>query len=256
MTASSGGSRPFASVEEGKGGTVNLAWEKGADWPSRITGWQPGERLQMVDLSDPEAARQGTALTVDYHLSTAGGRTRVHLVNSGLPATPDFDEHFHMMTNGWRFFLWNLRHAVERHPGVPRRMITVRPWVTGSREEVWGRLFGAEGAGKRGNEDASSDSAPVGTIRSESLAVDNPFRWILDGGEVLSGTTVFADRPWSFAGMVESLNDGVLHVEMEGSGERWKMGVRLSAYGVGEGRSDQVAAALERSIGKLFPGEG
>ncbi len=226
---------PFASVEEGEGGTVSVAWAEGADWPSRITVWQPGERLQMVDLSDPEAAAQGTALTVDYQLSTADGKTRVRLVNSGLPATPDFDQHFRMMTNGWRFFLWNLRHAVERHPGVPRRVISARPWVTGSREEVWRRLFGEEG---------------------RSLAVGDFFHFDLDGGDALEGRVVLCDRPWAFAGTVESLNDGVLHVEMEGSGERWKMGVWLSAYGVGAGRCDQVGEALDGTIGGLFPEEG
>lgn len=246
---------PFASVEEGEGGTVGLAWEEGAEWPSRITLWQPGERLRMVDLSDPEAATQGTALTVDYHLSTADGKTRVRLVNSGLPATPDFDDHFHMMTNGWRVFLWNLKHAVERHPGVSRRVISVRPWVTGSREEVWERLFGEE-VGKRGDVDAFADSTPAGAISTRSLAVGDPFHRVLDGGEVLSGTIVFADRPWAFAGIVESLNDGVLHVEMEGSGERWRMGVWLSAYGVGKRRCDRVAAALDSTLGRLFPGEG
>lgn len=225
---------PFVSVEEGEGGTVSLAWEKGADWPSRITVWRPGEHLRLVDLSDPEAATQGTALTVDYHLSTANGKTRVHLVNSGLPGTPDFDEHFHMMTNGWRVFVWTLKHAVERHPGVARHVISARPWVTGSREEVWERLFGEEG---------------------RSLAAGDPFRFVLDGGDVLAGGVVLCDRPWAFAGMVESLNDGVLHVEMEGSGERWRMGVWLSAYGVGEGRGGRVAEALERTIGRLFPGE-
>ena len=247
---------PFASVEEGEGGTVTVAWAEGADWPSRITAWQLGERLQMVDLSDPEAATQGTALTVDYHLSAADGTTRVRLVNSGLPAAAEFDNHYRMMTNGWRFFLWNLKHAVERHPGVARRMISARPWVTGSREEVWGRLFGEEGVAKRGNVDAYADSTLAGTLRTHSLDVGDPFRWLLDGGEALSGTVVFADRPWSFAGIVESLNDGVLHVEMEGSGERWKMGVWVSAYGVEAGRCDRMCEALERTIGRLFPEEG
>ena len=233
---------PFASVEEGEGGTVAVAWAEGADWPSRITVWKPGEHLRLVDLSDIDAIDAGTALTVDYGLSTADGKTRVELVNTGLPATPDFDEHFRMMTNGWRVFLWNLKHAVERHPGVPRRVISARPWVTGSREEVWGRLFGGEGVGGDGED-------------GRSLAEGNPFHFVLDGGAVLSGTVVFADRPWSFAGMVESLNDGVLHVEMEGSGERWKMGVWLSAYGVGEGRCGRVGKALDGTIGRLFPGE-
>lgn len=247
---------PFASVEEGEGGTVNLAWEEGAEWPSRITLWQPGERLQMVDLSDPEAATQGTALTVDYHLSTADGKTRVRLVNSGLPATPDFDDHFRMMTNGWRVFLWNLKHAVERHPGVARHVISVRPWVTGSREEVWERLFREEGLGGDGDADASTDSEPTDAFPVPSPVEGDLFHFDLDDGEVLKGRVVLCDRPWAFAGMVESLNDGVLHVEMEGSGERWRMGAWLSAYGVAEGRCDRVAEALERSMGRLLPGEG
>lgn len=238
---------PFASVEEGEGGRVTVAWVEGADWPSRITVWKPGGHLRLVDLSDPEAVTAGTALTLDYELSTKDGKTRVHLVNSGLPGTPDWDEHFHMMTNGWRFFLWNLKHAVERHPGVPRRMVSARPWVTGSREEAWGRLFGLE---------ASAGLYLAAGIRAQSLAVGDPFHFVLDGGEVLSGTVRFADRPWAFAGVVESLNDGVLHVEMEGSGERWKMGVWLSAYGVEEERCDLVEEALRRTVGKLFPGEG
>ena len=269
---------PFASVEEGEGGTVTVSWVEGADWPSRITVWEPGEHLRLVDLSDPEAAAAGTALTVDYHLSAvyespptgtgvsapgaaargherSDGRTRLRLVNSGLPGTPDWDEHFHMMTNGWRFFLWNLKHAVERHPGVPRRMISARPWVAGSREEVWGRLFGEAEAGRRGDLEASADLHLACGIRAPSLAVGDPFQFLLDGGEVLSGTVVFADRPLVFAGMVASLNDGVLHVEMEGSGERWKMGVWVSAYGVDERRCDRVGEALERTVGMLFPGQ-
>ena len=59
---------PFASVEEGEGGTVTVAWAEGADWPSRITVWKPGKRLQMVDLSDADAVARGSALTVDYHM--------------------------------------------------------------------------------------------------------------------------------------------------------------------------------------------
>lgn len=226
---------PFATVEEGAGGTISVAWEKGAYWPSRITVWRPGEHLRMVDLSDPEAATRGTALTVDYHLSTSEGRTRVRLVNSGLPAMPDFDEHFHMMTNGWRVFLRNLKHAVERHPGIPRRMISARPWVTGSREEVWRRLFGEEG---------------------RSPSPDDSFRFGLDGREPLEGEVVLCDRPRAFAGIVRSLNDGLLHVEMEGSGERWRMGVWLSVYGMRDARCDRVGEALERTVGRLFPGEG
>ena len=73
---------PIASVDEGEGGTVTVAWAEGADWPSRITAWRPGEHLRMVDLSDADAATAGTALTVDYHLEDAAGKTRLRLVTS------------------------------------------------------------------------------------------------------------------------------------------------------------------------------
>ena len=63
---------------------------------------------------------------------------------------------------------------------------------------------------------------------------------------------MLCDRPWAFAGMVESLNDGALHVEMEGSGERWRVGVWLSTYGVGAERGGRVEESLEKMIGKLL----
>ena len=247
---------PIASVDEREGGTVTVAWAEGADWPSRITAWRPGEHLQMVDLSDAEAAAAGTALTVDYHLEDAAGKTRLRLVTSNVPGTPDWEDYVNMMLNGWRVFLWNLGHAVERHPGVARRMISVRPWVTGSREEVWERVFGAEGWGGGGGGGVGGGgpggdpmAVATGSAAADSVAVGSAtegdrFRFVLDGGEVLEGVVVMCDRPWAFAGMVESLNDGVLHVEMEGSGERWRMGVWLSVYGVEEGWGDRMAAGL------------
>ena len=251
---------PIASVDEGEGGTVTVAWAEGADWPSRITAWRPGEHLQMVDLSDADAAAAGTALTVDYHLEDAAGKTRLRLVTSNVPGTPDWEDYVNMMLNGWRVFLWNLGHAVERHPGVPRRMISVRPWVTGSREEVWERVFGDEGWGGGGGVgaagSAAAGSAAAGSVAAGSVAAGDRFRFVLDGGEVLEGVVVMCDRPWAFAGMVESLNDGVLHVEMEGSGEQWRMGVWLSVYGVEEGWGDRVEAGLGGTIGRLWPGGG
>ena len=248
---------PIASVDEGEGGTVTVAWAMGADWPSRITVWRPGEHLCLVDLSDADAAAAGTALTVDYHLENAAGKTRFRLVHSNLPGTPDWEDYANMMLNGWRFFLWNLKHAVERHPGVPRRMISVRPWVTGSRKEVWERVFGAEGLGGDGSGGMGTavDVVAAGSAAVGAVAAGDRFRFVLDGGEVLEGEVVLCDPPRAFAGIVESLNDGVLHVEMEGSGERWKMGVWLSVYGVEEGRGDRVGAGLGGTIGRLW-GEG
>lgn len=225
---------PIASAEPGEGGSVTVAWEEGGEWTSRIAVWRPDAHLRLEDI-----VPEGTpASALDYYLEPRNGGTRLRLVNSGLSGGPDADEFLHMMENGWRFFLWNLKHVLERHPGVPRTMIRARPRVRGTRAEVWSRLFAPDGLGK----------APS--------RVGDRFRFALDGGEVLQGVAVHSDRPWSFAGVVESFDDGVLHVELEGSGDRWKLGVWLSAYGVAPAVRDRVGQALRATVDRLFPQPG
>ena len=222
---------PSASAQPGRGGHLTVSWGAGAEWTSSITGWEPERHLRLVDQPADGASEEAASMALDYHLTQLDGATRLDVVNSGLSAAPEWDDTFHMMRNGWRFFAWNLKHFLERHPTARRTMISERPWVSGTRERVWDRVFGEAGIGGAGD----------------------PFRFALDGGEALEGTVVLCDRPWAFAGVVSSLNDGVLHVEMEGSGDRWKMGVWLSAYGVEQERCEEIGGALAQTVARLFP---
>ena len=233
---------PIASGEAREGGMLTVSWGPGAEWTTRIAEWNPPRHAKYSDAQGADEAHEQTeeqaemtaAMATDYHLAEGDGGTCVRLVNSGFSTDPEWDPALRQMTNGWRFFLWNLKHCVERHPGVPRTMISARPWVGGTREEVWDAVFGPDGA-------------PAGAGEPFSLRL---------GDETLSGTTVLSDRPWAFAGMVSSLNDGIVHVEMEGmGGPRWKMGVWISAYGVDEARCDQVRQALEGWLARLFPNQ-
>ena len=228
---------PIASAEPGEDGHLTVSWGGGSEWTSHITVWKPNVHLRLVDELPDEVTEQGAAMALDYRLEARNGTTRVSIVNSGLSADPSWDDGVHMMTNGWRFFLWNLRHYLERHPDSHRTMISERPWVTGTREEVWDTIFGDDG---------------LGTVPAQPGA---PFSLRLDGGHILEGTVVLSDRPWAFAAMVKSLNDGVLHVEMEGAGERWKLGVWLSAYGLDEERCKRIEVALGQTVSRLFPGQ-
>lgn len=218
---------PVASVTPGKGGKVAMSWGGGAEWTSRITAWEPGLHMRLED-EPHDGADQGVT-TLDYHLESTDGATLVRLVNAGYPADAEWDDHIRMLENGWRFFLWNMKHALECHLGIPRTMISARPWVSGTRAELWDRLFSPEGLG------------PL-------AGADSRYRLELDGGQLLEGTVVLRDRPWAFAGVVESMNDGVLHVELEGDGDRWKLGVWLSLYGVARAESDRLRVALQKTI--------
>lgn len=251
---------PIASAEPGVGGHQTFSWGGGSEWTSWITAWEPPHHLRLVDRNPADGgtdpAEGGTdpaeggadpaegpsseagAMALDYRLTDLGGATRLDLVNSGLSTDPSWDEAFHMMQNGWRFFLWNLKHCVERHPGVRRTMISARPWVAGTRAEVWDRFFGADG---------------LGAVPAEP---GGPFSLRLDGGAALDGSAVLSDRPWAFAGRVESLDDGVLHVEMEGEGDRWKLGVWLSVYGLEEEKCKELGEALDRTVARIFPARG
>ncbi|NNF28456.1 MAG: hypothetical protein HKN73_14625, partial [Gemmatimonadetes bacterium] len=73
------------------------------------------------------------------------------------------------------------------------------------------------------------------------------------GDTTLEGESVLSDRPWAFAGRLSSLDDGVIHVEMEGAGDRWKMGLWLSGYGVEQARCEQLQSALDAQMARLFP---
>lgn len=256
---------PIASAEPGEGGQLTVSWGAGAAWTSRITVWEPNRHLRLADELPEEAADQGAAMVLDYHLGSRNGKTLVTVVNSGLSADPSWGDTVHMMTNGWRFFLWNLKHYLERHPDARRTMISERPWVTGTREEVWETIFGKRGMGRVPVASGDGTPAPGGGApasdgptplpESMSRADGPPFRLALDEGTVLEGTVILCDRPWAFAGMVSSLDDGVLHVEMEGTGERWKMGVWLSVYGLEEERCKRIGMALGQTLARLFPGE-
>lgn len=228
---------PVASGEAGEGGHLNVSWGGDGVWKSWITAWEPLRRLRLVDELPEDAPGEAAGMAYEYSLEPSNGATLLTFVHSGLSADSSWDDTFHMMKNGWRFFLWNLKHYVERHPETPRTMISERPWVSGGREEVWDAVFGTDG---------------LGAVPAKP---GDPFRLRLEGGEVLEGTVVLSDRPWAFAGMVSSLNDAVLHVEMEGTGDRWKMGVWLSTYGVEEDRCKMIGMALGQAISRMFPGQ-
>ncbi len=223
---------PIASGRAGPGGHLTVSWGTGSEWTSRFTEWEPLRHLRLVDEIPDGTPDPGSAMALDYHLEEVAGRTRLILVNSGLSADPSWDDGVRMMTNGWRFFLWNLKHYLERHPEAHRTMISARPRVSGTRAEVWEKIFGAQGC----------------------IGLDNNTFTLWPGGDrAQTGSVVLRDPPWALAGRIESLHDGVLHVELEGTGEGWRLGIWISVYDPDATLVGTLDRDLARMVGRRFP---
>src|SRR4029453_18294827 len=82
-------------------------------------------------------------LAVDYYLEVQGGRVRVRLVHSGFDDS-SWDDYIDGLDAGLTYFLFNLKHALERHRGVDRRQLSARFRAT-ARDGETHPVFGANG---------------------------------------------------------------------------------------------------------------
>lgn len=220
---------PDARIEPGVGGSVWVSWGEGMDWSSRIDVWEPNERLRVVDELPP-GTPPGAQVALEYQIEARGGRTVLRLVHSGFSASADWDQFYDSTVAGWTYFLRNLKHYIERHFGVPRSLIKWRRPMTVAVAEVWRMLADPAGLG-------FADARP-GARWSKPLLPDGP-----PGGEVW-----LVRPPHNFASTIESLNDGVLFIEMEPGGETWHCGVWLSTYGLPEPEVEAVREQLDARL--------
>ncbi|HXY29561.1 MAG TPA: SRPBCC domain-containing protein [Gemmatimonadaceae bacterium] len=230
---------PEAKGGHALGEKLTMSWGPGVEWHTTVTGWEPEQRVQWID--DPEAhraaqlGRAGSApqLAIDWHLVARGGGTALTMVHSGFGSSREWDERYDATEAGWRYFLFNLRHYLERHAGTPRRIVSARRAARERREETWNRLFGPTGLGL--DRETSSDlwSGALVTIR------------IGDSSPMLA--IRHASPPTHAWGVIRDLNDALLYVELEPGKERYHCGIWLSTYGL----DDQRVNALQRGVDSL-----
>lgn len=217
---------PYAAVTPGEGGSVSVGWDPKEMWEQPITVWEPRRRLQTA--SDmPSADGRMVRLAVDYHLDVQGGRVRVRLVNSGFDGS-SWDDYIDGLDAGWSFFLFNLRHALERHRGVARQQESARFRTTAPAGEEH-PVFGARGLNVQ---------PPV-----NELAPGDACRLTLGDAEVDATVAVRSPRR-TIAFVVPAWNDALLFVEREGMKDTHTLGIWLSLFGVPE----STAAPLRRGL--------
>src|SRR5262245_38992119 len=221
---------PYAAVTPGEGGNLSVGWDPKEMWDSAITVWEPLRRMQAVSEM-PSKDGGVVRLAVDYYVEARGGRVRVRLVHSGFDDSESWDGYIDGLDAGWSYFLFNLKHAIERHRGVDRRQLSTR-FRTTARDGEDHPVFGAKGLRVQ---------PPVGGLRPGDAC-----RLSLGGVEV-DATVAVRHAPRAIAFVVPAWNDALLFVEREGMKETHQLGVWLSLYGVPE----MTAAPLKQGLADL-----
>lgn len=221
-----------ASGSTEPGGKLTLSWGSEMDWTTTVKVSEPRTHLQFEDPADP--SRPGVVSRIDFHVERAGpatalraSRTVVRLVHSGFDASADWDDQFTSTRNGWRYFLMNLHHYLERHADTPRTMVWDRRRMTRPPSKVWESLF----------------EPPV-------------------LGGVVDATLEEVSRDRHAWGRVPALNDGLLFIEFEGgpSATNAHLGVWISTYGLPAAKTaalqTALTAALDARLGPATSGGG
>jgi uncharacterized protein YndB with AHSA1/START domain len=208
---------PYAAVTPGEGGSVSVGWDPNEMWDTPITVWEPMKRMQTVSEM-PTKDGGVVRLAVDYYVEVHGGRVRVRLVHSGFDDSASWDDYIDGLDAGWAFFLFNLKHALERHRDVPRQQLSAR-FRTSVPAGADHPVFGARGLRVQ---------PPVSALRPGDAC-----RLSL-GGLTVDAAVVMRHGSRTMAFLVPPWNDALLFVEREGMKETHGMGLWLSLYGVPE----------------------
>ncbi|MFN8200787.1 MAG: SRPBCC domain-containing protein [Nakamurella multipartita] len=175
-----------------------------------------------------------------FELAEVDGGVRVRITRAPRGADPDWDAYYDDITEGWRTFLFQLKWALERHPGQTR----VTHFTAGTPHRpgpVVSRL---------------------GLLEIAAQPVGSAFTTVLPMGLALSGT-VFFRTEHQLGLTVAEWGDGLLEVaDSPPAPHRPVAGSAaiLSLYGLGEDAVTQLRATWDRWWDREFqavtmPGE-
>lgn len=245
---------PQARVTPGVGGKIWWSWEGMFDWEQRIEIWEPNRHLRTSYTQtgpgatpqadpDPEDDRRVVQLAIDFYLEGQGGVTVLRVVHSGFGADASWDMEYGGVRRGWHFELRSLRHYLEKHPGVERKVAWARKTVKLAADEAWELLLGPDGFVP------GVDLAKLQPGGDYSLSA---------AGEVFQGVIQTLAPPFELSGTVIDLGDALLRIAVEpGHGDAagpLMVWLWVATYGLTQERVDKINERMQGLLDRLFSG--
>lgn len=241
---------PDAEVEPGVGGKVWASWGPAAEGTSRITVWEPGRHLRLVqdrslgqEGDDPARAVE---VAVDFHLEGEGGRTVLRVVQSGFGSGDTWDAEFEATEAGWRVFLKTLKLALEEHADKPCRRILVTAETALPLTDAWAQLMGPSGF------------LAAGSL--EDLVAGATFHTETANGRTLSGTTEVVKAPTGpeapyaeWAAFVDEMGPALAWLTLMPRQGQTLVSYSLTTYGLAPERAAAIEDAFSSLIGDALP---
>ena len=189
-----------ARVEPRTGGENWISWGEGQEVGNENLAWEPGKR---VTVGHSKPANDWQTIVVDFEIEARGGRTLLKLLQSGLPAGPDWDSMDDGTNVGWEMFLFALKFYLERHAGKARRTI-LRYWASPRpADETFGALRKLLG------------------IAADDLRAGARYAATTAGGEKIGGEIIAVEPGHLLVATVEQLSDALVsftvHATVEGA---------------------------------------
>jgi uncharacterized protein YndB with AHSA1/START domain len=197
-----------------------VSWGEGMEGTGKVVVRDAPRRLKLEEAPWAGMEPLPEPIWEEYTIESRGGTTVLRFVHGGIPDSPDWDGMYDSTQIGWRLFFATLRHYLERHPGKPRRTASLIHRLEHVEPGGWERLAGGLG------------------LAADRLEGRFPGRVLLLQESSLLST-------------VDALDDGLLVVSYEPSGEGALLWATLSAYGDAGERLDEVGAGFEEWLAGL-----
>ncbi len=105
---------PSASIRAQAEGSFRVRFDSAVEIDAHIDVFEPGQRLRLILLSGSSAPAFDGVEIDDFLFEADGARTRLRLLNSGLPNEPGWDHYYARKRVHWQRALARLKVFLEK----------------------------------------------------------------------------------------------------------------------------------------------